>query len=122
MFGDVKILCGKYFSNIDLSKSYTGKILKWDDTYVTKSTESYIVSHNWGDIRKLMWNYVGIMRSQKNLNLALQKISIIERGYRLLPAILNKCGFSELRNIVQVARLITESALQKRKSWPALSS
>ncbi len=102
---------------IDLSKSYTGKILKWDDTYVTKSTESYIVSHNWGDIRKLMWNYVGIMRSQKNLNLALQKISIIEKeviDYYQQYSI--SADFLELRNIVQVARLITESALQRKES------
>ncbi len=103
--------------NIDYSMPHYGNIMNWDDTYVTKSKESYKISHNWGDIRKLMWNYVGIVRSHKNLNLALEKINIIEKevmNYYQQYSI--SSDFLELRNIVQVSKLITKSALERKES------
>ena len=64
-----------------------------------------------------MWNYVGIVRSHKNLNLALEKINIIERevmNYYQQYSI--SSDFLELRNIVQVSKLITKSALERKES------
>ena len=102
---------------IDCSIPYYENIMSWDDTYVTKSKESYKVSHNWGDIRKLMWNYVGIVRSKKNLIIALDKINIIENevmNYYQQYSI--SSDFLELRNIVLVAKLIAKSALERKES------
>ena len=90
--------------SIDLSVPHYGNIMNWDDTYV-QSKESYKISHNWGDIRKLMWNYVGIVRSHKNLNLALEKL-ILLKSNELLSTIFNSSDFLELGNIVQVSKLI----------------
>ena len=103
--------------SIDLSVPHFGNIMNWDDTYVTNSKESYKISHNWGDIRKLMWNYVGIVRTEKNLKLALEKINIIEKevmSYYQQYSI--SSDFLELRNIVQVSKLITKSALNRKES------
>ncbi len=95
--------------NIELSS--------WDDSYVKESSEKFIVNYNWDDIRKIMWNYVGIIRTEKNLLLADEKISLIEKEVNLYY---NKYYISsdllELRNIVNIAKLIIKSALLRKES------
>tara|TARA_B100000686_G_scaffold41924_3_gene43713 strand:- start:3607 stop:5235 length:1629 start_codon:yes stop_codon:yes gene_type:complete len=90
---------------------------KWDDSYVSESKENIVVSHNWDELRKIMWSYVGIVRSDKRLSRALQRIKIIENEvneyyhkHKLTSDLL------ELRNIIEVSKLIIESALTRKES------
>ena len=90
---------------------------KWDDSLVTESKERFAISHNWDELRKIMWNYVGIIRSNKRLKTAKEKIEVIEKEmneyyykYNITSEML------ELRNIINVAKLIIDSALNRKES------
>jgi len=79
--------------------------------------EAVLVSHNWDQIRRLMWNYVGIVRSEKRLNLVQEQlqpiVAEVERHYRdylLTPDLI------ELRNIALVAELIVRCAILRKES------
>ena len=95
--------------NIELSS--------WDDSYVRESSEKFIVNYNWDDIRKIMWNYVGIIRTEKNLLLADEKISLIEKEVNLYYSkYYISSDLLELRNIVNIAKIIIKSALLRKES------
>jgi len=89
----------------------------WDDTGTTNSDEVIMVSHNWDEIRRLMWNYVGIVRSNKRLARAKRRIDIIQKeiqeyywNFRVAS------GLVELRNIATVAALIIKCASYRKES------
>ena len=90
----------------------------WDDSYVSDSSdENILISHNWAEIRKIMWNYVGILRSDKMLNRAKDRLEIINNEinefyhtHRISTDLL------ELRNIIDVAKIITKSAISRKES------
>lgn len=89
----------------------------WDASQVTDATENIIVSHNWDDLRRLMWNYVGIVRTQKRMQLAQTRLTLLRaeiedhyRNHTISP------DFIELRNLAQVAELILTSAIQRKES------
>jgi L-aspartate oxidase len=73
----------------------------WDESRVTDSDEEVVVSHNWDELRRFMWDYVGIVRSNKRLARAKRRINMLRR---------------ELRNLVEVADLIITSAQRRRES------
>ena len=90
---------------------------KWDDSLVTESEEKFAISHNWDELRKIMWNYVGIVRSDNRLQIALEKINLIEKEvnehyyqHRISVDLL------ELRNIIHVSKLIIKSAMLRKES------
>jgi L-aspartate oxidase len=92
-------------------------IRPWDESRVTDSDEEVVVHHNWQEIRRFMWDYVGIVRTTKRLQRALNRIGLLRqevedyyRDFRVTPDLI------ELRNLVVVADLIVRSALARRES------
>lgn len=89
----------------------------WDETQVTDSDESIVIAHNWDELRRFMWDYVGIVRTDKRLARALHRVNLLKQeineyyaSYRISDDLI------ELRNLVHVAELIVRSALSRQES------
>lgn len=89
----------------------------WDDSQVEDSDEQVVIQHNWHELRLFMWDYVGIVRTDKRLQRALRRVQLLQQeideyysnfkvGNNLL----------ELRNLVQVAELIIRCAIERKES------
>jgi L-aspartate oxidase len=92
-------------------------IRAWDESRVTDSDEEVVIAQTWGEIRRFMWNYVGIVRTTKRLERAKHRIDMLRREvtdyyghFRVTPDLI------ELRNLVEVADLIIRSALSRHES------
>jgi L-aspartate oxidase len=90
---------------------------RWDESQVTDSDEDIVVAHNWDELRRFMWDYVGIVRTNKRLERALHRAEMLKSeineyygNYKVSPDLL------ELRNLVVVADLIIRSALTRKES------
>ena len=93
------------------------RVAPWTAGEATSSDEAVVVSHNWDEIRRLMWNYVGIVRSDRRLARARSRIDVIRREIRdYYWNVLVNGDLIELRNIALVADLIIESAIRRRES------
>jgi L-aspartate oxidase len=100
-------------SNVSMPKHTAS----WDESRVTQSNEDVTISHSWHELRQVMWDYVGIVRSEKRLQRALDRITLIHndvrdyyRNYRV------NSDLVELRNLVVVAELIVQSAINRKES------
>ncbi|MES2755690.1 MAG: L-aspartate oxidase [Pseudomonadota bacterium] len=92
-------------------------IRAWDESRVTDSDEEVVIQQNWTEIRRFMWNYVGIVRTTKRLERALHRIEVLNGEvadyyghFRVTPDLI------ELRNLLQTAELIVRSALHRHES------
>ena len=92
-------------------------IKEWDESRVTDSDEEVVVKQNWTEIRRFMWNYVGIVRTTKRLERARNRIRMLTEevedyygNFRVTTDLI------ELRNLLQSAELIVRSALERHES------
>ena len=113
------------------TQNHSEPIKEWDESRVTDSDEEVIIAHNWDELRRFMWNYVGIVRTTKRLERAEHRLKLLKEeirdyysNFRVTRDLL------ELRNLVEVSQLIVRCALQRKESrglhfstdYPDLSS
>ena len=89
----------------------------WDESRVTQPDEDVVVAHNWEELRRFMWDYVGIVRTNRRLQRAKRRVDLLRQeiieyysNYKVTNDLL------ELRNLVDVADLIIQSAQRRRES------
>ncbi|MEN8199255.1 MAG: L-aspartate oxidase [Thermodesulfobacteriota bacterium] len=101
----------------ELEKEKVGEVDEWQSGEARKLSEEILINHNWDAIRRSMWNYVGIVRSMKRLELAKKRMEAIyeeiDNHYRDYIVTTNMV---ELRNIALIGLLIIQSAMQRKES------
>jgi L-aspartate oxidase len=108
--------CAQHINENTLENS-SYVIPKWDDSRVAPSKEKVVIAHLWHEIRLIMWNFVGIVRSNNRLKSAYFKIQQINKEvdeYYQVYTVTE--DLIELRNLAQTSKIIVESALARKES------
>ena len=99
------------------ARQLLGQARPWDESRVTDSDEEVVVTHNWAELRRFMWDYVGIVRTDKRLERAKRRLEMLMHevhdyygNFRVSKDLL------ELRNLLTAADLIVRSAIRRRES------
>ena len=99
------------------AKPKQAKLPAWDESRVTNADEEVVITQNWDELRRFMWNFVGIVRTSKRLERAQHRLAVLKEeideyyaNFRITRDLL------ELRNLVEVASLIVRSAKSRRES------
>jgi L-aspartate oxidase len=94
-----------------------GTLMQWDDSRVRHPDDETLVAHNWEELRRCMWNFVGIVRNNERLKRAKRRITLLHEEiqehyekHRVNNDLL------ELRNLILVSSLIIDSALSRKES------
>jgi len=101
----------------DLRSEPVPVVPDWQTGNATPSDEAVIITQNWDELRRLMWNYVGIVRSNKRLERAMRRIQVLQEEIRQYywDHLLTR-DLLELRNIATVAELIVACAMNRKES------
>ena len=95
----------------------TTQLPQWDESRVSHADEEVIISHNWDELRRFMWNYVGIVRTNKRLQRAQHRINLLhEEIHEYYSNFRVTSDLLELRNLVDTADLIVQSAILRQES------
>ena len=109
-------------ANADIRRSFADlpqpvRLPDWDESQVSDSDEEVLIAHNWDELRRSMWDYVGIVRTNKRLERAMNRVILLKAEiaeyygqFRISSDLL------ELRNLVIVAELIIRCAQQRKES------
>ncbi|RJX70507.1 L-aspartate oxidase [Vibrio sinensis] len=93
------------------------KLPCWDESQVTNSDEEVIIQHNWHELRLFMWDYMGIVRTDKRLERALRRIQMLQQEtHEYYSTFRVSNNLLELRNLLQVAELMVRCAMERKES------
>ncbi|MDA9556320.1 L-aspartate oxidase [Vibrio sp.] len=92
-------------------------IAAWDESQVSCSDEEVIIQHNWHELRLFMWDYMGIVRTDKRLERALRRIQLLQQEVHEYYSYFKVSNnLLELRNLLQVAELMVRCAMERKES------